>query len=419
MTSSNNKSPWVFRHITPHPKSKKKSGPLMKSLVRFRKNNYGEIDMNYISFFSGALGLDLGFEESGLKPLLFCEVDKKCKETIRLNRPDIPLIDDIRNYSADDIIEIVGKKIDVIIGGPPCQAFSTAGARKSFDDERGNVFLHYLELATTISPKYIVIENVRGLLSAVYSHVENGVNLNEKGSALKYIISFLEEKGYGVSFNLYNTANFGVPQIRERIVIIACKGGIKVPYLEPTHSQDSNHNLLPWITLKDALNDIDKGKNHDCDTFPEKRMKYYRLLSAGQNWKNLPEQLQKEAMGKSFYLGGGKTGFLRRLSWDKPSPTLVTSPTMPATDLAHPEEDRPLSVAEYARIQQFPDDWEFAGNIKDKYKQIGNAVPVGFGKAIAKVIEKHNNGEEIYSPPGFKYSRYKLTTEKDWHLSFN
>lgn len=375
--------------------------------------------MNYISFFSGALGLDLGFEEAGLKPLLFCEFDKKCKETIKSNRPDIPLIDDIRKYSADDIKALVDKKIDVIIGGPPCQAFSTAGARKSFDDERGNVFLHYINIATKISPKYIIIENVRGLLSAVYSHKENGEISNKKGSALKFVISFLEENGYGVSFNLYNAANFGVPQIRERIVIVACKNGVKVPYIEPTHSNDASYNLMPWVNLRDTIGDIEKERNADCDAFPEKRLKYYRLLSAGQNWKNLPEHIQKEAMGKSYHLGGGKTGFLRRLSWDKPSPTLVTSPTMPATDLAHPEEDRPLSVAEYARIQQFPDDWFFAGNTKDKYKQIGNAVPVGFGKAIARTIIKHNNGEEIYSPPGFKYSRYKLTTEKDWLLSFN
>lgn len=381
--------------------------------------------MNYISFFSGALGLDLGFEEVGFSPLLYCEFDKKCQQTINKNKPEVPLITDIRDYDAKKVISEISKssksEVELIIGGPPCQAFSTAGARKSFDDERGNVFLHFLKIATDINPKYIVIENVRGLLSAVYSHKEEetGEVLNGKGSALDFIIKYLEEKGYGVTFNLYNSANYGVPQIRERVVIIACRDGYKMPYLEPTHSQNGEHGLLPWKTLREAIGNINKENNKLCATFPEKRLRYYRLLKSGQNWKNLPEELQKEAMGKSFYLGGGKTGFLRRLSWDKPSPTLVTSPTMPATDLAHPDEDRPLSVAEYARIQQFPENWFFAGNITDQYKQIGNAVPIGLGKAIASLIMKHSTGSEIRTPADFKYSRYKFTTEKDWMEAFN
>jgi len=374
--------------------------------------------MNYLSFFSGALGLDLGFEIEGMNPLLYCEFEKKCQETIRTNRPNIPLIKDIRDYTASDINKIINDKVDIIIGGPPCQAFSTAGARKSFDDDRGNVFLHFLELATDISPKYIVMENVRGILSASYTKEQSDSEKIKKGSALLYVKEYLERKGYSVSFNLYNSANFGVPQIRERVIIIAKKGSDKVPYLEPTHSNDQSYGLLPWENIKGAIKGIPSYKNEVCEKFPEKRLKYYRMLTSGQNWKNLPIEMQKEAMGKSFYLGGGKTGFLRRLDWNKPSPTLVTSPNMPATDLAHPEEDRPLSVAEYARIQQFPDDWIFCGGLKDQYKQIGNAVPVGLSKAIAKHIIKYDRGEEINTPENFKYSRYKNTTEEDWLNSF-
>ena len=394
---------------------KNKAGPFYYFLVflyYFNEVKY----MKYLSFFSGALGLDLGFENIGFTPLLYCEIDKKIQKTIKTNRPNIPLIDDINLYSAQDIKKIIGiSTFDIIVGGPPCQAFSTAGRRKSFDDNRGNVFLHFLHLSTELSPKYIIIENVRGLLSAVYSPLNNK---NEKGSALKFIINFLEKKGYGVTFNLYNTANFGTPHIRERIVIIACNNNQKVPYLEPTHSQKNNFNLLPWVKLKDIICNIPKEKNKNCAKFPEKRIKYYKLLKSGQNWRNLPEDLQKEALGKSFYLGGGKTGFLRRLDWEKPSPTLVTTPTMPATDLAHPEENRPLSVAEYARIQQFPDNWIFFGNIYDQYKQIGNAVPVGFGEAIAKLIKKHANQEKIISYTNFSYSRYKYTSEKNWTKAF-
>ncbi|WP_436863550.1 DNA cytosine methyltransferase [Acinetobacter haemolyticus] len=381
-------------------------------------------DVNYLSFFSGALGLDLGLEKAGFKPLMYCEFDKKCQETIAVNQPNIPLIGDIRNYSAQDILKKVGLSakdtIDLVVGGPPCQAFSTAGARRSFEDERGNVFIHYLQVATALKARYIVIENVRGLLSAVYKpseHDENSLK-DAKGTALEHIVNFLESKGYGVSFNLYNSANYGAPQIRERVVIIASADGSKVPYLNPTHSQNGEFGLKPWRTLKDAIYDLPKERNQACAEFPEKRLKYYRLLKSGQNWRNLPENLQKEAMGKSYYLGGGKTGFLRRLDWNKPSPTLVTSPTMPATDLAHPEEDRPLSVAEYARIQQFPDHWKFAGKLVDQYKQIGNAVPSDLGYAIAQTIINHDQGNDIKPPENFSFSRYKFTTEKDWKKAF-
>ncbi|ENU93208.1 hypothetical protein F971_01255 [Acinetobacter vivianii] len=380
--------------------------------------------MNYLSFFSGALGLDLGLERAGFKPLMYCEFDKKCQETIKLNHPSVPLLGDIRNYSAQDILENIGltaaDTIDLIVGGPPCQAFSTAGARRSFEDERGNVFLHYLHIAVELKARYIVIENVRGLLSAVYKPSEHDeITLKEaKGSALEFIVEFLESKGYGVSFNLYNAANYGAPQIRERVVIIACADGSKAPYLNPTHSQNGDFGLQNWRTLKEAIADLPAEKNQFCATFPEKRLKYYRLLTSGQNWRNLPEDLQKEAMGKSYYLGGGKTGFLRRLDWNKPSPTLVTSPTMPATDLAHPEEDRPLSVAEYARIQQFPDYWKFAGKLVDQYKQIGNAVPSDLGYAIAQTIINHDRNNDRYPPENFSFSRYKFTTEKDWKKAF-
>ena len=142
-------------------------------------------------------------------------------------------------------------------------------------------------------------------------------------------------------------------------------------------------------------------------------LKYYRMLKEGQYWKDLPLDMQKEAMGKSFYLGGGKTGFLRRLSYSKPSPTLVTNPTMPATDLAHPTEDRPLSVEEYACIQEFPQDWQICGAILDQYKQIGNAVPIKLGEAIAKTILDDMKGIH-YKNTGFSYSRYKNTDEISW-----
>ena len=372
-------------------------------------------DIVALSFFSGAMGLDIGMKKGGIDALLACESDKACRMTIDLNNPDIALIGDINLYSADQILEFAkipeGRKVDVIFGGPPCQAFSTAGNRKGFDDERGNVFLRYLTIIGDIKPKYVVIENVRGLLSSPYPY--KTYNEPIKGGALLEVLDRLHDMGYTVSFNLYNSAYFGAPQIRERIVIIGKLGSDRVSYLKPSHDEIGNDNLAPWRTLKDALSVLPKNTKHHYIEFPEKRLKYYRMLKEGQNWKNLPLDLQKEALGNSFYLGGGKTGFLRRLSFSHPSPTLVTNPTMPATDLAHPTEDRPLSVEEYSCIQEFPPNWRVCGSLLDQYRQIGNAVPIRLGEAIAKTIIADIHGEK-YDSKGFKYSRYIDTDDISW-----
>jgi len=382
--------------------------------------------MKYLSFFSGALGLDLGLEKAGFDPLLMCEVDKFCISTIKTNKPNVPLIYDIRDYSTADIKKIAGVEgtdIDLVVGGPPCQAFSTAGSRKSFEDERGNVFIKYLEIATELEPKFIVIENVRGLLSAPLKHRPHkdrgegfsSLNQDEKaGGALKYILSFLEEKGYGVSFNLYNSANYGTPQVRERVVIVASRDGKKLPYLNPTHSDDASWGLPKWHTFEHAVSGLSKADNEECTQFPENRLMYYKIIGPGGNWKSLPVDLQKKALGNAYNSGGGKTGFLRRLACDKPSPTLLTSPIMPATSLAHPVENRPLSIAEYKRIQEFPDNWFFAGKTKDKYRQIGNAVPMSLGFAIGNLIKNHMAGADIEPPAEFKFSRYRFTNDTNW-----
>ena len=382
-----------------------------------------------LSFFSGAMGMDIGLEKAGFETRLVCEVDKACQKTISRNRPDIPLIGDIFDFGPEDILAMAGLKkddeIDLIVGGPPCQAFSTAGKRKAFEDERGNVFLHFIDLITTIKPKFAVIENVRGLLSAPLKHrphtLRGGDNkplskAEMPGGALSKVIRLLEKAGYGVSFNLYNAANFGTPQKRERVVIICSRDGAPPPFLEPTHSETGAYGLNKWRTFEDAVADL----NAECHfiPFPEKRLRSFRKLGPGQNWRALPVEMQKEALGRAYWSGGGKSGFLRRLAWDKPSPTLVTHPAMPATDLAHPVEDRPLSIEEYKRIQEFPDNWVLEGRLLDQYKQIGNAVPVGLGLAIGKHLLKLNDGIEIGSFPEFPYSRYRNTDHISWKSKF-
>lgn len=371
-----------------------------------------------LSFFSGAMGLDIGMKQGGISALLACEFNKACRETIYTNDSNIGLIGDINKYDAKTILSMAkipsGRKVDVIFGGPPCQAFSTAGQRRAFNDSRGNVFLKYLDIVKEISPTYVVIENVRGLISAPYPYKNSEKPI--KGGAFQIILDTLKAMGYAVSFNLYNAANFGAPQIRERMVIIGKKGTDKVNYLKPTNSENGEYGLPKWNTLGDAINPIEKLEQHFIN-FPEKRLKFFRLLKEGQYWKDLPEELQKEAMGKSYYLGGGKTGFYRRTSFSRPSPTLVTSPTMPATDLCHPVENRPLSVEEYKAIQGFPMDWRICGKIEDQYKQIGNAVPIRLGRAIAKTILDDINGTEPNDKfKDFPYSRYKYTSDLNWNL---
>ena len=392
------------------------------------RRSFSKPSLKALSFFSGCMGLDLGLEKEGIEMLLACEIDPAARKTIETNRPSIALIGDIRDYSATEIREKAGLSssddIDLIIGGPPCQAFSSAGKRQGFNDERGNVFLTFIDLIAELRPKFVVIENVRGLLSAPLTHKPHEMSGNnepsldcseKRGGALLFVIQRLKAAGYSVSFNLYNAANFGSPQQRERIVIACSRDGEKLPYLTPTHSNQGLYDLPQWQTVQTALAGLPK-EGHHFVKFPEKRLKYYRMLKPGQHWRDLPVELHQEALGASYHAGGGKTGFYRRLAWDKPSPTLVTHPAMPATDLAHPEENRPLSIEEYKRIQEFPDDWMIEGSLLNQYRQVGNAVPCSLGRAIARMILTHIKGETSTIYPDFPYSRYRNTDDISWML---
>lgn len=381
--------------------------------------------LQVLSFFSGAMGLDQGLERAGMSTLMACESDKASRLTIKANKPKLPVIGNIWHYDAQTIRALAGLDVDespdVIAGGPPCQAFSTAGSRRGLDDTRGNVFMHFLQLITELTPRYAIIENVRGLLSMPVSpssvptdtlaQYGEPAAFSGKNGVIRLVVRTLESAGYSVSFNLYNAANFGSAQVRERVVIIAALGSSRVPYLMPTHSSDEHHGLPPWRTLRDVAGDLPTDGSYV--EFPETRLKYFKLLSEGENWRSLPQDVQVEAMGKSYYLGGGKTGFYRRLSWDKPAPTLVTHPAMPATDLCHPTLLRPLSVEEYRRIQDFPDHWELAGSVIDQYRQIGNAVPVRLAEAIGRAIVAHSSGSHEEPPFGFPFSRYRGTSDQE------
>lgn len=381
-----------------------------------------------ISLFSGAMGLDLGIEKAGVDIRLCVEMNKQAASTIR-NNTDIPVIDrDITTVPSAEMLSVSGLKkdeIDMVVGGPPCQAFSTAGARRGLNDFRGNVIIQYLRVVSDLSPRYFILENVRGILSAKLNAVPDEFreydsikNLN--GSVIRFLANEFKKLGYCISFALFNAANYGVPQIRERVIIFGAKGTKRIPLPQPTHSEQGEASTKKWVTLGDVISDLPEADESEYIPLSRKMLQYMPLVKEGQNWTSLPSEVAREAMGKAYDLGGGKTGFLRRLSNDKPSPTLVTSPIMPATLICHPTELRPLSVKEYARVQQFPDNWKFSGKIADVYKQIGNAVPVGLGYMAASQIVKFENGELTGNEDMVNrvpYSRYKNTTDKDLNLA--
>jgi DNA (cytosine-5)-methyltransferase 1 len=382
---------------------------------------------NVVSLFSGAMGLDLGLEKAGLHTAVCVEMNKLACETIRENT-SIPVIEsDITKVTTKEILEAANlKKKDVfmVVGGPPCQAFSTAGKRLSLQDFRGNVIVNYLRVVEEINPPYFILENVRGILStplnAVPQEYESEYNniVEMPGSVVYFLWSEFKKLGYDISFGLFNSANYGVPQIRERVVIFGSKKG-RIPLPNPTHSETGVETGLKWVTIAEAFEGL--GKQEYYFEIPQRIRKFLAHIKEGENWTDLPADIKREAMGKSMDLSGGKTGFYRRLSFNRPSPTLLTSPIMNATLLAHPTEMRSLSVHEYARIQQFPDSWKLQGKLTDLFKQIGNAVPTGLGYIVGKTILDFHNGN--FDPQREKknlvpYSRYLGCSDQEFIPNF-
>lgn len=360
-----------------------------------------------ISLFTGAYGLDLGLEQAGFHTVTVVEKDRDAVKTIALNRPflqESAIPREIQNITSQQLLEEGGRvlnlgralqpqEVDLVTGGPPCQPFSTAGKRGSVMDPRGSLFMDFIRIVKEVQPRFFLMENVKGLLSASLRHRpinQRGRNYpplepdEMPGSALKVVLSEMQAIGYNVVYNLLEAADYGVPQNRQRVIFIGSRDGENPTFPIPKYCQD--RKILPqWRTLKDALINL-VDVEPEFMSYSENRLKYLKLLKSGQNWRYLPEELKPEAMGGAYNSGGGKVGFYRRLSWDKPSPTITTSPHQKATDMCHPVELRCLTVRESARIQTFPDDWIFYGSVSSKYKQIGNAVPVLLAKELGSYL---------------------------------
>jgi DNA (cytosine-5)-methyltransferase 1 len=344
------------------------------------------------------MGLDLGLEAEGFEIAVAVECNQFAAATIRKNRPGIPLIEKkIEEVSTEEILNKAGLKVGepaVVTGGPSCQSFSTAGQRTSLTDPRGVLFREFLRVVRESRPRFFVMENVRGILSAAIKHRPlrkrgPGYPPLEKeemlGSAFMLILRELKKTGYFTVFDLVNAADYGVPQARERVLFIGSHDGETVSMPIKTHTRESDNGIAEWVSLREALSNM-KDSQLEYRNFCKSRKKYLRLIPAGGNWRDLPENLQPDALGGAHKSWGGRSGFFRRLAWDKPSPALTTRPDGKATMLCHPDELRTLSVQEYARIQQFPDCWVFEGGIPQKYVQIGNAVPVGLGRAVGQAL---------------------------------
>ena len=328
-------------------------------------------DFTSLELFAGAGGLALGMHFAGFRHILLNEIDPMASETLRLNRPDWNVLEgDVHKVDFTPLRGLV----DFVSGGFPCQAFSYAGKKGGLNDTRGTLFFELARAVKEIQPKVFMGENVKGLLS------------HDDGRTLDVIRNAIAELGYTlVEPRVLKAVMYQVPQKRERLILVAIRNDI-APYVE-------FHWPAPYkriMTLRDAFF---KGKLYKKDvpesegqTYPEKKRRVLSMVPEGGDWRDLPEEVAKEFMGASFYLGGGKTGMARRLSMDEPSLTLTCAPAQKQTERCHPTETRPLTVREYARIQTFPDEWMFAGTVSDQYKQIGNAVPVNLSYAIGRSL---------------------------------
>ena len=376
-----------------------------------------------ISLFSGAMGLDLGLEKTGRFEVLACvEKEPSFCATIRANHAQGRLHKDLKIFEGDitdldpaDVLAACGLKpgeLDILVGGPPCQSFSTAGRRMATQDPRGTLLWQYLRFIEYMQPRFFLMENVRGLLSAALKHrpiaqrpEKGGAPLEADelpGSVVRLFAEDLQNlsgiAGFGYHMDCFevNAVNYGAPQLRERALFIGNRYNAVVNFPDPTHGpvhasegpQGTLFNartLKPWSTLRDAIGDLNDPGEIILDFSPRKKS-FLELVPPGANWRSLPLEKQQESMGKAWFAKGGRSGWWRRLSYDLPCPTLVTMPNHASTALCHPAEVRALSLKEYAAIQEFPENWAFQGTASQQYAQVGNAVPVRLGEVAGHVI---------------------------------
>lgn len=317
----------------------------------------------FIEVCAGAGGLSKGFIDLGFNALLLNDTDKYCIETLKINHPRTNII---KSSMIDlDLEKYKNINVDVLMGGVPCQSFSQAGKRKGIDDDRGKLIIHFIKMISILNPNLFIIENVQGLVT------------HNKGKTLQMVINEINKIGkYTIKYNVLNANDYSVPQNRKRLIIVGVNNS-----LNKTFNFPKPHKYKP--VLKDVLINCPESPGA---IYKKEKYDIMKLVPEGGCWVDIPETIAKEYMGNSHKSGGGKRGILKRLDMNKPSLTLLTTPSQKQTERCHPILTRPLQTLEYARIQTFPDDYKFAGSINQIYKQIGNAVPVNLSKAIAEEV---------------------------------
>ena len=357
----------------------------------------GPSPIPYVSLFTGAMGLDLGLVKAGFKPVVGNEIDPAAVATIRYNRPRLPVVTD--SIACIDSTRLAGASgrdlfgIGLVAGGPPCQPFSVFGRRQGVKDQRGALLFDFVRLVLEFGPATFLLENVRGLHSMPLVQArskEYTADVAEEdlahGALLREIIRQFECGGYRVDCFLVNVVNYGGPQIRERLLCIGNRYDLRASFPSPQFSNRPVDGLPPFRVLGDAIGPGFIDPDPTLMNFSNRKLGYLALVPSGGNWRSLPVDVQRESMGKSWYLKGGRSAYWRKLSFDFPSPTVVTMPNHAGTSMCHPAELRALTVGECAAIQEFPRDWAFIGSPADKYRLIGNAVPVRLGTLAGHVI---------------------------------
>lgn len=306
--------------------------------------------MKVVSLFSGAGGLDLGFQNAGFDIVWANDFDEDACKTYSLNIGNHIIHANVADIPSTDI-----PYCDVIIGGFPCQGFSQANLKRSTKDDRNQLYLEFLRIVKDKKPKYFVAENVRGILSL------------DSGNAIKKIIDDFEDAGYRIQYQLFNTADYGVPQTRYRVIIMGIRNDLNHEYIfpAPTHISPTKKNplgLKPWLSIAEALKDIKEPEDDTCDL---KNHIYSQYKITNRNF----------------------TGH-RETDPSKPSPTILARGNGKGGVCAiqHPKNHRRMSIRESALIQAFPIDFEFVGSMTSCYRQVGNAVPVLFAETIAKSL---------------------------------
>ena len=353
----------------------------------------------YISLFSGGMGLDLGLEMAGFSTAVCVENDPEAVQTIKLNRPELPVLGDVVSVSGADLRAAGGfgdAEIALVVGGPPCQAFSVFGKRGGIEDLRGQLLFEFVRLVKELQPHAFIMENVRGLLSMPIvpatkkdpAMLRDSPEIYAHGSLLRLLSERFANIGYRVDCYVVNAVNYGAPQIRERIICIGNRHGLTTDFPAPQFSNRIEDNLPPFTTLGDVIGKGFKDPCQEVMNFSPRKLRYLAMVPEGGNWRSLPIDIQQESMGKSWFLKGGRSAYWRKLSFAFPSPTVVTMPNHAGTSMCHPTELRAITVGEAAAIQEFPPDWKFSGNATAKFRQVGNAVPTRLGRVAGDVVKQ-------------------------------